>query len=70
MKKTLPATLTLAALAIASLSAHAQKDPTVGGATMYPTKTIVDNAVNSPIHHTLALLSKPEALARMRRVLT
>ncbi|CAN5357446.1 fasciclin domain-containing protein [soil metagenome] len=25
----------------------------VGGAAMYPTKTIVENAVNSPIHHTL-----------------
>jgi uncharacterized surface protein with fasciclin (FAS1) repeats len=26
---------------------------TVGGAAMYPTKTIVENAVNSPIHTTL-----------------
>ncbi|NBW06796.1 MAG: fasciclin domain-containing protein [Caulobacteraceae bacterium] len=25
----------------------------VGGAAMYPSKTIVENAVNSPIHHTL-----------------
>ena len=31
---------------------HAQT-VTVGGAPMYPTKTIVENAVNSPIHTTL-----------------
>ena len=62
MKKTLLATLALAALAIAPLSAHAQKDPTVGGATMYPTKTIVDNAVNSPIHHTLVAAVKAGGL--------
>lgn len=62
MKKTLLATLSLAALAIASLSAHAQKDPTVGGATMYPTKTIVDNAVSSPIHHTLVAAVKAGGL--------
>jgi uncharacterized surface protein with fasciclin (FAS1) repeats len=53
MKKTFLATLAVAALAITSLSAHAQKDPDVGGATMYPTKTIVENAANSPIHKTL-----------------
>src|SRR5271169_2156799 len=41
MKKTFLAALAAVTLAITSLSAHAQKDPTVGGATMYPTKTIV-----------------------------
>jgi uncharacterized surface protein with fasciclin (FAS1) repeats len=30
-----------------------QKDPMVGGAAMYPTKDIVDNAVNSKDHTTL-----------------
>ena len=32
-----------------SMTAMAQKDPDVGGAPMYPNKTIVENAVNSPI---------------------
>jgi uncharacterized surface protein with fasciclin (FAS1) repeats len=53
MKKTLLAALAATALAITSVAAHAQTDPTVGGAAMYPTKTIVENAVNSPIHKTL-----------------
>ncbi len=52
MKKTFLAALAIAALAITSHSAHAQKDPTVGGATMYPSKTIVDgglvDTLNSP----------------------
>ena len=34
-------------------SAHAEAAVTVGGAAMYPSKTIVENAVNSPIHTTL-----------------
>ena len=43
----------VAALALTSLTASAQKkDPDVGGAAMYPTKNIVENAVNSPIHTT------------------
>ena len=58
MKKTLLAALAVAALAITSLNAHAQQDPTVGGATMYPTKTIVENAANSPIHKTLVAAVK------------
>jgi uncharacterized surface protein with fasciclin (FAS1) repeats len=62
MKKTLLAALAVAALAIPSLSAHAQKDPTVGGATMYPTKTIVENAANSPINKTLVTAVKAGGL--------
>src|SRR6202522_2020336 len=62
MKKTFLATLAVAALAITSLSAYAQKDPTVGGAAMYPTKTIVENAVNSPIHKTLVAAVKAAGL--------
>jgi uncharacterized surface protein with fasciclin (FAS1) repeats len=62
MKKTFLATLAVAALAITSLSAQAQKDPTVGGAEMYPTKTIVENAVNSPIHKTLVAAVKAAGL--------
>jgi uncharacterized surface protein with fasciclin (FAS1) repeats len=62
MKKTFLATLTVAVLAFSSLSAHAQKNPTVGGADMYPTKTIVENAVNSPIHKTLVAAVKAGGL--------
>ncbi|MEO6805433.1 MAG: fasciclin domain-containing protein [Edaphobacter sp.] len=62
MKKTLFATLAVAALAITSLTAYAQKDPMVGGAAMYPTKTIVENAANSPIHKTLVAAVKAAGL--------
>jgi uncharacterized surface protein with fasciclin (FAS1) repeats len=40
MKKTFHATFAVATLAISSISAFAQKDPMVGGAEMYPTKTL------------------------------
>jgi len=62
MKKPLLAVLAVAALAITSLNAHGQKDPDVGGAAMYPSKTIVENAVNSPIHKTLVAAVKAAGL--------
>jgi uncharacterized surface protein with fasciclin (FAS1) repeats len=62
MKKTFLATLAVAALAVTTLAAHAQKDPDVGGAPMYPSKTIVANAVNSPIHKTLVAAVKAGGL--------
>ena len=62
MKKPILAALAVAALAIPSLNAHAQQDPTVGGATMYPTKTIVENAANSPINKTLVAAVKAGGL--------
>ena len=62
MNKTLLTSLAVAALAITSLTASAQKDPIVGGAEMYPTKTIVQNAVNSPIHTTLVAAVKAGGL--------
>ena len=62
MKKTVFATLAIAALAITSLNAYAQQDPTVGGAAMYPSKTIVENAVNSPINKTLVAAVKAGGL--------
>ncbi|MBW4040383.1 MAG: fasciclin domain-containing protein [Acidobacteria bacterium] len=63
MKKSVLAALAVAAIAISSIGAHAQKaDPTVGGAAMYPTKTIVENAVNSPIHKTLVAAVKAAGL--------
>lgn len=63
MKKTILATIAAAALAITSFGAHAQmKDPTVGGAAMYPTKNIVENAMNSPVHTTLVAAVKAAGL--------
>jgi uncharacterized surface protein with fasciclin (FAS1) repeats len=50
-------------LAMTCLPATAQKnDPDVGGAPMYPSKTIVQNAVNSPIHKTLVAAVKAAGL--------
>ena len=66
MRKTMLTSMAAVALAVTALSATAQmgemKDPTVGGAAMYPTKTIVENAVNSPIHTTLVAAVKAAGL--------
>jgi uncharacterized surface protein with fasciclin (FAS1) repeats len=63
MKKSLLSVLALATLAVSSIAASAQmKDPDVGGAPMYPDKTIVANAVNSPIHTTLVAAVKAAGL--------
>jgi uncharacterized surface protein with fasciclin (FAS1) repeats len=40
----------------------AQANPMVGGAAMYPTKTIVDNAMNSNDHTTLVAAVKAAGL--------
>jgi uncharacterized surface protein with fasciclin (FAS1) repeats len=64
MKNTVLASLAAATiLALSSLAATAQMtDPMVGGAAMYPSKTIVENAVNSPIHTTLVAAVKAAGL--------
>ena len=63
MQKSILASVAASVLAIASISATAQmKDPKVGGADMYPTKTIVENAVNSPINKTLVAAVKAAGL--------
>jgi uncharacterized surface protein with fasciclin (FAS1) repeats len=63
LKKSLLAASSAAVLALTSLAASAQTtDPTVGGAAMYPTKTIVQNAVESPIHTTLVAAVKAAGL--------
>jgi uncharacterized surface protein with fasciclin (FAS1) repeats len=63
MKKSLITLSAGIALALTSFAATAQKtDPTVGGAAMYPTKNIVENAVNSPIHTTLVAAVKAGGL--------
>jgi uncharacterized surface protein with fasciclin (FAS1) repeats len=53
--------LSLAAASAATASAP-MKDPMVGGAAMYPTKTIVENAVNSKDHTTLVAAVKAAGL--------
>ena len=63
MKTTLLATMAAAVLAITSVIASAQmRNPQVGGADMFPTKTIVENAVNSPINKTLVAAVKAAGL--------
>jgi uncharacterized surface protein with fasciclin (FAS1) repeats len=66
MKKSIFAALAAATLAFSTLGAHAQTgsqtDPKVGGAEMYPSKTIVENAANSPIHKTLVAAVKAAGL--------
>jgi uncharacterized surface protein with fasciclin (FAS1) repeats len=64
MRKTLYALFMAAALAAPfALSASAQSDnPMVGGAPMYRTKDIVDNAVNSADHTTLVAAVKAAGL--------
>ena len=63
LKNTFLAATAAAVLAMTSLTASAQKaDPTVGGAPMYANKTIVENAVNSPIHKTLVAAVKAAGL--------
>jgi uncharacterized surface protein with fasciclin (FAS1) repeats len=61
MKKTLA--VLLAVVAIAGTSAVAgMKNPVVGGQEMYPTKNIVENAVNSADHTTLVAAVKAAGL--------
>ncbi|HEX8459198.1 MAG TPA: fasciclin domain-containing protein [Pyrinomonadaceae bacterium] len=72
MKKTfLTLMLCMFAVAAASATASAQMmsegkkmngNPTVGGAAMYKTKNIVENAVESPIHKTLVAAVKAAGL--------
>ena len=61
----MPIRSTLAALALiagAGSIADAKTNPKVGGAAMYPTKTIVENAVNSRDHTTLVAAVKAAGL--------
>lgn len=56
--------LAVAALALTSVAPalSAQSNPKVGGAAMYPTKTIVENAVQSKDHTTLVAAVKAAGL--------
>ena len=65
MNRTMTAALASVALLAGGSAIAAQKmmkDPMVGGAAMYPTKNIVENAVNSPIHTTLVAAVKAAGL--------
>lgn len=55
-------TLAIAAIAFVSNLSLAQDTKMVGGAPMYPTKDIVDNAVNSKDHTTLVAAVKAAGL--------
>ena len=55
-------TLAIAGLALSLLSGTASADVMVGGAAMYPTKNIVENAVNSADHTTLVAAVKAAGL--------
>lgn len=58
MKKLILSTLSL----FMAIGAFAQKPVTVGGAPMYPTKNIIENAVNSKDHTTLVAAVKAAGL--------
>ena len=61
MKKTL-SLLLLSAVALSATAAFAAKNPMVGGQEMFPTKDIIDNAVNSADHTTLVAAVKAAGL--------
>jgi uncharacterized surface protein with fasciclin (FAS1) repeats len=62
MKKSFFAILLALTFGLTAVHANAQKDPMVGGAAMYPTKNIVENAVNSKDHTTLVAAVKAAGL--------
>jgi len=61
MKRFILPLFVVAAMAFNS-QVYAQKNPMVGGAAMYPSKDIVDNAVNSKDHTTLVAAVKAAGL--------
>lgn len=60
MKHNIVTMLAFVALAVTSL--FAADNPKVGGQEMYPTKNIIENAVNSPDHTTLVAAVKAAGL--------
>ena len=62
ISKTVLATLVASALTLSAASVLAENDPDVGGAAMYPSKNIVENAVNSQDHTTLVAAVKAAGL--------
>lgn len=65
MRKLYPVLFVVATIFAATSAASAQmmkENPMVGGAAMYPTRTIVANAMNSPDHTTLVAAVKAAGL--------
>ncbi len=63
MKKQFAASLLALALGLTAAQAQmGHKDPVVGGSPMYPTKNIIENAVNSKDHTTLVAAVKAGGL--------
>jgi uncharacterized surface protein with fasciclin (FAS1) repeats len=62
MKKNILTLLLAVTFGCMGVHANAQKDPMVGGAAMYPTKNIVENAINSKDHTTLVAAVKAAGL--------
>jgi uncharacterized surface protein with fasciclin (FAS1) repeats len=62
MKRIILAAIALVAIATAPNVFAQKKNPMVGGAAMYSTKDIVDNAVNSKDHTTLVAAVKAAGL--------
>ena len=62
MKKKSVVMLFMMMMAVLAVAAWASDDPMVGGAAMYPTKNIVQNAVNSQDHTTLVAAVKAAGL--------
>jgi len=60
--KSISLAVLLGAAVVGSAVAGQMKDPMVGGAAMYPTKNIVENAVNSQDHTTLVAAVKAAGL--------
>lgn len=60
--KALPFVIAALTLSLSSIALHAQKDPDVGGSAMFPTKNIVENAINSKDHTTLVAAVKAAGL--------
>lgn len=63
-RKIVVAAVTVVALSLSTASAFAAKDPDVGGSAMYPSKNIVENAVNSKDHTTLVAALKAAGLVQ------
>ncbi len=61
-KQSMFAAFLLIAMSFSTAAIHAEKDPMVGGAAMYPTKNIVENASNSKDHTTLVTAVKAAGL--------
>jgi uncharacterized surface protein with fasciclin (FAS1) repeats len=61
-RKSVVAAIAAVSISLSVASIQAQKDPMVGGAAMYPTKNIVENAANSADHTTLVAAVKAAGL--------